>query len=323
MTSSVVELLWKRFNPRSSTDRSWNVLTTVRSLLDFLLSNESPPHAESPPYPEVITLQVGLVAARYGYLDSAILPVLARTLLPTHPLRSRTLALRLFQQPGFEWYSSHSGVDHTVLLDAVGDPFQFIPDLLPQDGQTTAITPYDPMWTTILLIELASSDIWRNNLRRSNFTSCEEMTSTEEGRDHAFRCMIQRGGGVRTGPLNSLGKLVLAIKRLEELECWNTADVIILWACTNDDMNTHGPTGREILNHHHPCGMERRRALSRHIRVGVRQPARIQAVGGESSRASQRGIDFSEIPRACQMRRLYQLFGCDPIMWEEAVGLGK
>ena len=323
MTSSVVELLGKRFNSQSSTDLSWDVLTTVRSLLDFLLSNERPPHAESPPYREVITLQVGSVAARYGYFNPEILPVLTRLLLPTHPLQSRTLALRLFQQPGFEWYSSQSRVDHTMLLEAVGDPFQFIPDLPPQDGQTTTITPYDPMWTTILLIEFASSDIWRNNLRHSNFTSCEEIISTEEGRDRAFRCMVRRGRDVRKGPLDSLGNLVLAIRRLEELECWNTADVMILWACTNDDVNTHGLTGREILNHHHPCGVERRRALSRHVRASIRQPVRTQAVGGESGQVSQKGIDFSEISQACQMRRLYQLFGCDPTMWEEAVGFGK
>lgn len=322
MTNSVVELLGKLFNSQPSTDLSSDVLATgVRPLLDFLLSSERPPHAESPPYPEVIDLQVGSIAARYGYFDPAILPVLTRMLLPTHPLRSRTLALRLFQQPRFEWYSSQSGVDHAMLLEAVGDPFQFIPDLPPQDGQSTTRAPYDPMWTTILLIEFASSDIWRNHLRRSNFTSCEEVISTEEGRDRAFRCMVQRGADVRTGPLNSLGELVLVIRRLEELECWSTADVMILWACTNEDMNTRGLTGRGTLDHYHPCGMERREALSKHIRANARQP--IQVVRGESNRISQKDIDFSEISRACQMRRLYQFFRYDPTTWEEAGGVGK
>lgn len=324
MTKSVVELLGKRFNPQPSTDIPSDILAAgVRPLLDFLLSSERSPRAESPPYPEVIALQVGSIAARYGYFDPAILPVLTRMLLPTHPLQSRTLALRLFQQPEFGWYSSQSGVDHAILLEAVGDPFQFIPDLPPQDSQSMTRAPYDPMWTTILLIEFASSDIWRNHLRHSNFTSCEEVISTEEGRDRAFRCMVQRGAGVRTSPLNSLGKLVLAIRRLEELDCWNIADVMILWACTNEDSNIHGLIGRETLSHYHPCGPERREALSRHIRTNVRQQVRIQMVGGESSQISQKDIDFTEISRACQLRRLYQLFGRDPITWKEAVEVGK
>lgn len=322
MTSSVVELLGKPPNPQPSTGLSPDILPTgVRPLLDSLLSTKGSPDAQSPPYTEVIALQVGSIAARYDYFDPAILPVLTKMLLPTHPLQSRSLALRLFQQPGFEWYSSQSGTDHAMLLEAVGDPFQFIPDLPPRDGQSTAGASYDPMWATILLIEFASSDTWRNHLRHSNFASCEETISTEEGRDRIFECMVQRGTNVRTGPLNSLGKLVLAIRRLEELECWSTADVMILWACTTEDMYTHGLFGGETLNCHHPRGMERRRALSRHIRANVRRPVRIRVVKRKSSWINQRDIDFSEISRACQMRRLYQLFGCDQKRWEEAVGL--
>lgn len=328
MACSAVALLGKWFDSPQSTTSSPHARTTaIRPLLYFLRLSERFFLTGSPPYPEVIALQAILTTAEDEYFDPAILPVLASVLPPAHPLQSRTLALRLFQQPGFEWCSSRaeifSDVDRARLLDAVGDPFQFIPDPPPQDEQSTTRASYDPMRTTILLIEFASSNIWRNHLRHSNFASCEEMIPTEEAKGHAFRCMIKRGVGVRTGPLNSVGKLVLAIRRLEELECWNTADTVILWACTNHDMSTHGLIGQETLDHYHPRGIERRRALSKYIQAGVRQPARIHVVGGVSSQISRKDIDFSKISRTCQLRRLYQLFGCDPTTWEEAVGGGK
>jgi len=328
MANSAVSLLGRWFDPPSSTGSSPRVrATAIRPLLDFLRLSERLGPIGSPPYPGIIVLQAVLTTAEDEYFDPEVLPVLTFMLPPTNPLRSRALGLRLFQQPGFEWRSlqaeAFSCIDRARFLDAIGDPFQFTPDPPPQDEQSTTATSYDPMWIAILLVEFASSDLWRSHLRPSNFASCENIISTEGGRDNAFRCMIQRGVSVRTGPLNSLGKLGLAIRRLEELECWNIADAMILWACTNEDMGTRGLTGRETLDSHHPCGPERRKALWRHIRANVRRPVRIQVVGGESSRISRKDIDFSKISRACHMRRLYQLFGCDPATWEEVVGVGK
>lgn len=326
MASSAVVLLGKWFGPQSPAEPSPRP-TAILSLLDFLRLSERARPTGSPPYPEVIALQAIFTTAEEEYLDQAVLPVLVSTLLPTNPLQSRTWALRLFQQPGFGWCESRTGVfsnmDRARLLDAIGDPFQFIPDLPPQDERSTARASYDPMQTAIILIEFASSKLWRDHLHSSNFTSCEKIISMEEGRDHAFKCMIQRRAGVRTGPLNSLGKLLLAVRRLEELECWNTADMVILWVCTNEDMNTYGLTGPEPLDCYHPCGMKRRGALSRYIRANVGQPALVQAAGRVSCRINRKDIDFSKISRACQLRRLYQLFGCDPTTWEEAVGVGK
>ena len=41
-----------------------------------------------------------------------------------------------------------------------------------------------------ILIEFASSDLWRGHLRRSNFTTYEAMTSTEDGRRTALVRML-------------------------------------------------------------------------------------------------------------------------------------
>ena len=58
---------------------------------------------------------------------------------------------------------------------------------------------------------------------------------------------------IGAGPFNPTARLILAVKRLEEIGCWNTAEVAMAWAWTNDNANhyAHKPTGREVLIHHH------------------------------------------------------------------------
>lgn len=243
MASSAVTLLGKQFGPQFSEHPPQVLATGIRPLLDFLLLNERLRSTESPAYPGVVALHFVLDATPYRRFDPIILPILTSTLLPSHPLKSRTLALKLFQRPGLEWCSpqaaTFSDTDRARLLEAVGDPFQFIPDVPPQDGHPTTTTHYEPMSTAILLIKFASSDLWRGHLRHSNFTSCEEITSTEEGRDLAITRMNQDETGSWAG-------LPSAIGRLEELECRNTAGAVISWARINGIMNAEN---HEVWTH--------------------------------------------------------------------------
>lgn len=239
MASSAVALLGKQFGPQFSEHASRVLAAGIRPLLDFLLLSERHHSAESPIYPGAVALQFVLDTTPHRFFDPTILPILTSTLLPNHPLQSRTLALKLFQRPGLEWCSSQargfSVTNRARLLEAVGDPFQFTPDLPSQDGQPTTTAHYEPMLTAILLIKFASSDLWRDHLRHSNFTSCEEIVSTEEGRNLAIKHMDQEETGSWT-------ELPSAIKRLEELGCRNTAEVVILWARTKGivDAANHG-----------------------------------------------------------------------------------
>jgi hypothetical protein len=231
MASSAVALLGKRFDSPSTEPSP--LTSEIRPLLDYLLLSENFRTAESPSHPEVIALRLISIAPGHRHLHPTISPVLTSTLLQSHPLHSRALALKIFQRPGLEWCSPQAGgfsaTERARLLEAVGDPFQFTPDLPPQDGPTTA-TEYEPMRTAVLLIKFASSDLWRDHLRPSNFTSCEEIISTEEGRDLAFRYLNQDEMGDRTG-------LDLAIRRLEALGCRKTAEAVALWARTNGITN--------------------------------------------------------------------------------------
>ena len=323
MASSAVALLGARFDPPpppsiefTSDDRA----TAVRPLLDYLLLSEGHRPTESPQDLEAIALQAIYATAEHKYFDPKALDVLAHT-LPTHRLRS--LALGLFQQPGFEWWSLPADViadvDRASLLEAVGDPFQFdTPDPTPQGRGPIAATSYEPMRTITLFIEFTSSDLWKGHLRHSNFASCEEKVSTQEGRGTAFGYMDERKS-IRAGPFNSTASLILAAKRLEELGCWDTAEVVMAWAWINHDANhgAHEHTRREALIHRHLRGMQRRGAFSGRIQTNAYQPVRV--LGG-SSLAVQMNVDLTRIAQACHLKRLYQLFGCDSTRWEVGVG---
>ena len=161
-----------------------------------------------------------------------ILPILTLALSPPHALRLRTSALKVFHKSVSGWFSAQmTGVLHgdlENLLQAVGDPFQFVPDLF--QGQATDTANYDPMMAVVVLVEFASSDLWRNHLQRSNFTSCEENVSTEEGRGAALRCMPDTAAQARPESLRTSSNVIAAIRRLEELQCPSTARVVAMWA---------------------------------------------------------------------------------------------
>ena len=354
MANAVVEFFGKQLGSPFA-ERFYHIHShALRPLLDLLLLSERLYPTESPPFPGVIALRILSIETGRGDFDPAILPILTTTLLPTHPLQSRRLALKLFQRPAFGWFSpqaeAFSTVERARLLEAVGDPFQFTPDLPPQDGQPEVTTVYDPISSMPLLIEFAGSDLWRGHLRPSNFISCEKFASTEQGRGLVFRGMLEWGSNSQTEPLDSTTKLVSALGRLEELECWNTAEVVLLWAWTDGfvdatDDDAWKLIGNETLKFYHICGMERLGGLSRHIAgrlvghplfaalfrtgrpetscrvAGVRRPVRIH-VGGERFSGINR-LDVYKISQACQLRRLYQLFGLDPTMWEETIAAGK
>lgn len=50
---------------------------------------------------------------------------------------------------------------------------------------------YEPMMAVVTLVELATSDLWGAHLRRSNFTTCEGILLTEEGRRVALEVMFE------------------------------------------------------------------------------------------------------------------------------------
>jgi len=73
-------------------------------------------------------------------------------------------------------------VEGARLLETVGDPFQFTPDLPPQGEHPTVAIDYSRVSSLALLIEFTGSDLWRDRLCLLNFASREEVTFTEKGR---------------------------------------------------------------------------------------------------------------------------------------------
>jgi hypothetical protein len=137
----------------------------------------------------LIALRILAISEGSADFGKIILPILTSSLLPTHPLQARRLALNVFEKFAFGWFSSQMenipSKDLEGLVQAVGDPFQF-PDLPLQDGEPVDPPFYEPTMATTVLIEFASSDLWRDYLRRSNFTSFEEMVSTWDGKRTAL-----------------------------------------------------------------------------------------------------------------------------------------
>jgi len=280
--------------------------------------------------------------ASAGFAADA-LPLLSSTLLSTHPLQSRRLALKVFctLMPG--WFSSQMdsviSADLDRLLQAVGDPFQSTPDPLSLDWRFKR--DYEPFNSVVILIEFASSDLWRNHLRRSNFTSCEEFLSTEDKKRNLLGCMLFTVN--RTWPtfLHTPAKIVAAIRRLEELQCSNTAEVVIMWAWTAGLINTMDHDGWKLVGgntfrFYQTHGIGRLAVLKRSIinkNGGLYQLRLLRQRYGDSpyrTRRTKRDIpsemahmDQDEIDlavsRVCQLRRLYHLFGHGPTMWREAV----
>ena len=231
------------------------------------------------------------------------------------------------------------------LLQAVGDPFKF-PDLPLQDGKPVP-SHYQPMIIAVILIEFASSGLWRNHLRHSNFASCEEAVSTWEGKRSAFRCMLEMEQNIWPELLCTATKIGMAIRCLEELRRFNTAEVAIMWAWTVGLVTPvgHGDwrlIGRETLRFYQTYGTRRLAALAHHInKAGVyRFVIRIHKQQPQGSPKPQAGNSQGLIPTpyprhgtfsldgayfflvlVCQVRRLYHLFGYDPATWKEVVAV--
>ena len=209
--------------------------TWVSPALGFLSLCEKLDNTRSSPDSAFTALRILSISPISPTFATEILPILMSTLLPTHPLLSRVLALEIFARFISGWFSPQmenvpsKALDN--LLQAVGDPFKF-PDLPLQDGKPVVPSCYQPMITAVVLIEFASSGLWRNHLRHSNFVSCEEAVSTREGKRSAFRCMLEMEQNTRPELLRTATKIGTAIRRLEELRCFNTAEVVIMWAWT-------------------------------------------------------------------------------------------
>ena len=129
----------------------------ILPLLGFLSLSEGFYATESPSYPGFFTLQILLFSRGNFDFNTTALPVLMSTLIPTHPLKSRCLALGVFHRFIVRCSSQMKNVPNkhlNNLLQAVSDPFQF-PDLPLQDTQLVVLANHDPMMTAILLIEFA------------------------------------------------------------------------------------------------------------------------------------------------------------------------
>ena len=352
MASEVMRALGNHFFPQLPSHPFPHVKPTwIPPLLDFLLLCEKFDTNVSPPYPGSIALRILSTSREPVNFIATTLPVLASALLPTHPLQSRILALKSFHVLVSGWFSPQMenvlNRDLDKLLRAVGDPFHNL-DLPLQDGQPLIAANNEPMRAAVVLMEFASSDLWRNHLSHSNFTSFEEMVSMEEGRRIALEYMLHIAMRERVELLHTPAKVIAAIRRLEELQCLNTAEVIITWAWTVGVMN---PEDRiawktiqdETLRFYQTHGIRRLVALARYIinthlpthewflnahydfkntpyRVGsVRRSPPIVRIE-QPARNREWDIDLC-VSGACQLRRLYRLFGFDSTALREMVAV--
>ena len=353
IANKIMRLLEKYYYPTVSKLPTRLQPAWMPPLLGFLSLCEKFYPTGPPPYPEgVVALRILLLGPRCSELDAMILPVLTSILLPIHPLRSRELALRIFRKFMLEWVPSQTETildqDLDKFLRAVGDPFQFSSDPPPQDGQLTFATNYRPMRALIILIEFASSDLWQNHLRYSNFASCENIMSTEEGKRTALRSMLDVATHSWPKFLHTPAKIAAAVKRLEELRCLNIAEVVIMWAWTTGvvDPADHGAwrsIEHDTLRFYQTNGTGRPMALKRHIvdtslmsliieylpghyegvscRVGsLRKPV---PVLGPSPAPNHRRLTDLRVSQVCQLKRLYHLFGHDPTTWRDVVTVGE
>ena len=340
VAGSVVELAWGQIR-RVVLSPAYNVETTwLPPLLGYLRLGEEFGWGGSPTPPAVFALRILSHCKGSDDFGPTILPILASTLRPTHPIRSRKTALKAFCQFGFGWLSTQmesvSSADRVSLLHAVGDPFQSTPDAVLQDKRHAFEDEYNPMSVAAVLIEFASSDLWRDHLRHSNFISCEEIISTAEGRKSAFKYLQ-----FTTQPwpfLRTPTKIISAIERLEALRCPNTVEVVLtcVWALRGVDGPSVDLDGwrlirQKTLAFYQKHGLGRLKVLSQHIMAttvfrlhgwdpicraeGVRLPVRIAKGARRLGVMEDR---FSDLPLAqvCQLTMLYQLFGRNPATWE-------
>ena len=344
IASQVVESLGRHFFredsvPRFSMEPAW-----IPSLLGFLSLSEKLDRQGEDGVTALRMLAISPPSTNFG---PTILPILVPPLLPTHPLQSRRIALAVFYTFAPGWFSSQMenvpSQDLDRLVQAVGDPFQS-PDFPLQDGKPVDLPYYDPTAVAAVLIWFASSDLWRNRLRRSNFTSLEETVSTWDGKMDALECMAY------CKPPESLFTatgIVMAIRRFEELQCPNIAEVVIMWAWTiyvvdPVDRDSWELIGRSTLRFCETRRMERLVGLKRYItdrtmqsvcdklfliecygKSKVKDFVKKSPVLGLEPDLWTRFYTFLYLSQACQLRRLYQLFGYDPTTWKDAVAASE
>jgi hypothetical protein len=351
LASSVVQLLGNHLYSKVPEHFHYVEPSWIPSLLGFLSLCEKFYASESP-YPGFIALRILSIGPKGTDTGATTLPILASTLLPTHPLQARSLALEVFCRLTSGWFSPQMenvpDQDLDNLLQAVGDPFQFTPHIPLQDGQPMFTADYKPMMAAVVLIEFASSGLWRDHLRRSNFASCEEIVSTEEGKRTALKRMLEVATRSWFEFLHTPLKITTAIRRLEELQCLNTAEVVITWAWTIGvvdpmDHDSWRLIQRDTLRFCRRNGIGFLIALKRYIidtsmeatrimylighcegtpcRVGsVKKPAPALWV---TPRLDSRHFTDLRVSQVCQLRRLYQLFGYDHTAWKETVVVGE
>ena len=343
MASNAVQLLENHFFPREHRGFGIEVISVERTwiplLLAFLALSEEFYATQSPPYAGSIALRILSAADKPTYFDTAIFPILSSTLLQAHPLQSRTLALKVFNA-SFPWLLSLQMGDVPVgnlkdLLQAVGDPFVFTEDTYPRYRKTRLFGPYyEAFGAAVILIGFASLNLWRNHLHPSNFTTCEEFLSTEEGKKITIKHMLH--AQLRLELLRTAVEVVAAIERLEDLQCWNTVEVVIMWAWTvgvldAGDVGTWGLVGRSTHSFYQTRGMGHLKALERHITNGVPLPHHIferkfQPRTGLRRLALPGLLDWDAqllISQVCRLKSLYCLFGRDPTTQEGAVASGE
>ena len=101
MVSSVVTFFGKQFSSPFTERFNHIYSAALRPLLDFLLLSERFYFAVPPPHSGVIAPRILTSDTGREAFGQTILPALTSALLPTHPLQSLRLALKLFQRPEF------------------------------------------------------------------------------------------------------------------------------------------------------------------------------------------------------------------------------
>ena len=341
LACEVLRVLRKRFPLDSSAPFMDVHPTWIPPVLSFLTLCGKLENTWWPLNPALAAIRILSTSSASSDFATEILPILMSTLLPTHPLRSRVLALEIFKGSMSGWFSpqmeSVPGEALDNLLQAVGDPFKFLDPPL-QDGKPVALSRYQPMVAAVVLIEFASSDLWRNHLRHSNFASCEEVVSTRDGKWSAFVCMAAMRNGGWPKLLGTATKISTAIRCLEGLRCFNTAEVVIMWAWTTGVANPMGCNdenliGCETLRFYQTHGTRLLAALKQHILEAAKEHDLIFMLHTPQIRGSRGFIPMSHphhgslhwygtylsLAQSCQVRRLYHLFGYDQATWNEAV----
>ena len=351
MASGVVRLLGKYLYSVVPERVQYVESAWIPSLIDFLslcekfYATQSPP---SPPYPGFIILRILSDSPIRADLNPTVLPVLASMLLPTHPLQSRSLALEVFCMFTPEQFSSQTEnfpeQDISKLLQAVDDPFKFTLEIPVEDGKPVFTAHCKPMKVAVLLIEFASLEVWRNHLLYSNFASCEDIVSTEEGKRDALKWMLDMATHHWFKFLYTPAKIVAAVKRLEELQCLNTAEVVIMWAWTTGVVDPMDRDAWRLIEREtvRLCQTNRTgylAALRRYITDTSVEDTRIMYLMGHyegtpcragSTKKPDPALwvtprlipeQFTDLrmSQAYQLRRLYRLFGYDHDTWKEAI----